>query len=115
MPRTLTIPPGVRTRVFRRRFSSLPQTIRFDADPPGGVVERIGSRWILGRTSATTPLQAHNECRKGYWDTFFEIYVTPDRPVRLTIDRPRLARPLLIGSLTLVVVAVAAALVFRLA
>ncbi|MBI5158012.1 MAG: hypothetical protein HZA58_08390 [Acidimicrobiia bacterium] len=109
--RTITIPAGARTLVFRRRFSSLPRTIRFDADAPGGTVERIGSRWILGRTPSTGPLQSHNEVRKGYWDTFFEIFVTPDRPVRVTIARPRLARRLLIGSLALAVVAAAAVVV----
>jgi len=115
MPRTLAISAGARTRLFRRRFSSLPQTIKFDADESGGVVERVGSRWIMGRTRSTSPLQLHNEVHKGYWDTFFDIYVTPDRPVRVTIDRPRLARRLLITSLALVVVAIAAALAFKLA
>jgi hypothetical protein len=115
MSRTIQIPGGVRTLVFRRRFSSIPQTIRFEADPAGGTIERIGSKWVLGRTRSTQPLQTSNEISKGYWDTFFEIYVTPDRPVRLTIDRPRMARLLLIASLVLVVVAVAAVVMFRVA
>ena len=114
MPRTIVIAPGVRTRIFRRRFSSLPQTIRFGADRPGGTVERVGSKWILGRTESTSPLQSHNEVRKGYWDTFFEIFVTPEHDTLVTIARPRLARGLLVASLALVAIAVAAVFVVRL-
>jgi len=113
MPRRLTIPAGERTRIFRRRFSSLPQTIRFTAVPSGGTVERVGSRWILGRTRQTSALLPDNEVSKGYWDTFFELYVIPDHDTLVTLARPRLARALLIASLALVVVAAAAVLTLR--
>jgi hypothetical protein len=113
MSREITIDPGQRALVFRRRFSSLPQTIQFNATPAGGIVERIGSRWILGRTRSVMPLQVHHELRKGYWDTFFEIYVTPDQAVRVTVARPRLERRLLIGALATFVIAVAAAMAIR--
>lgn len=115
MSRTIQIPAGVRTLVFRRRFSSIPQTIRFESDPAGGTIERVGSKWVLGRTRSTHSLQTSNEISKGYWDTFFEIYVTPDRTTQVTIDRPRMKPLLLIASLVLVVVAVAAVVVFRVA
>ena len=69
-----------------------------------GTIERVGSRWILGRTHETVGLAAQNVVKKGYWDTFFEVFVTPDRAVTVSIARPRLAKRLLIGALVLAVV-----------
>jgi hypothetical protein len=113
MSRTITISAGERTRIFRRRFSSLPQTVQFDAVPAGGKVERIGWRWILGRNRSATPLESRNVVTKGYWDTFFEIYVTPEHDTVVTIARPRLARRLLIGTLAIAVIAAAAVAAIR--
>jgi hypothetical protein len=111
--RQIIIAAGERTRVFRRSFSSLPQEIEFTAAPrnPGepvsGTVERVGSRWVLGRTRGKQPLAPHNRVRKGYWDTFFEVFVTPMQPVILTVERPRLRRVLLIAALVVLVAAIA--------
>jgi len=106
--RQLTIPAGKRTLVFRRRFSSIPQDIEFtaaaaDGRSPQGTVERIGSRWILGRTATEQPLAQVNRLRKGYWDTFFEVFVTPVESVEVTVSRPRMRRAVLILALVLVV------------
>ena len=109
MSRQITIAAGERTRVFRRRFSSLPEEIEFTSSSAGGTVERIGSRWILGRTRTEQPLAATNRLHKGYWDTFFEVFVTPLHPVVVTVRRPRLRRVLLILALVAVVAAIAVA------
>jgi hypothetical protein len=118
--RGITAPAGERTLVFRRRFSSLPLEVEFESateagGPPSGTVERVGSRWILGRTTSTIPLSSINRLRKGFWDTFFDIYVIPAEPVTLMVTRPALRNRLLLGGLALLVVAVAAAIVFLLA
>jgi hypothetical protein len=108
--RRISIPAGQCTLVFRRRFSSLPQEIEFTAESDGvvsGKVERVGSRWILGRTQQTFALAAHNIVHKGYWDTFFEVFVTPDPAVTISIARPHLVRRLLITTLVLAVIVTA--------
>lgn len=105
--RQITIPAGQRKLVYRRRFSSLPQEIEFTSTSAGGTVERVGSRWILGRTRSEQPLAAANRVQKGYWDTFFEVFVTPAQPVVVTVLRPRLRRAVLILALAVGVAIVA--------
>lgn len=107
--RQITIPAGQRTVVYRRRFSSIPQEVSFSASGSSvtGTVERVGSRWILGRTNESFPLGTHNTVRKGYWDTFFEVFVTPDREVTVTVPRARMMRRLLITALALSVILIA--------
>lgn len=108
--RQITIPAGQRTLIYRRRFSSIPQQVEFTATAAGGTVERVGSRWILGRTHDSVPLVEHNSVRKGYWDTFFEIFVTPDREVTVTVPRARMLRRVVIGALAVSVVVIAVVL-----
>lgn len=117
MARTLKLEPRVRTRVIRRGFSSLPQVFEFTASAEqggevSGTVERVGSRWILGRTNTSFPLRSHNEVRKGYWDTIFEVFVTSDTAIRVAVTRPRLTHRLLIGTLVAAVVVAAAAVLY---
>jgi hypothetical protein len=107
--RQITIPAGERTRVFQRRFSSIPQEVAFTVtgDRISGKVERIGSRWILGRTRSEQPLAPVNRLRKGYWDTFYEVFVVSDYPVVVEVARPRMARLVLVLALVVLVAAVA--------
>ena len=78
-----------------------------------GTVERIGSRWIFGRTVETIPLGPEVAVTKGYWDTFFEIYVTSDRGVTVRVDPPSMrGRALIWGLAALVTIAVIAILAF---
>ena len=89
-------PAGERTRVFRRFSSSLIQTIRIDVEAAdgrsevSGLLEVQGSQWLFSRPPEQHPLQASTTVRKGYWDTRYAIYVTPDVDVRVTVHRPRL-------------------------
>ena len=108
--RSLEVPPGQQTRVFRRRLSSLPLTVTLRAkplrhgDPVGGIVERVGSRWIFGRTRSTVPLAGHVVVMKGFWDTFFDVLVTPDVPVVLDVESPRMRNRAAIWGLAAIVV-----------
>ncbi len=77
-----------------------------------GTIERVGSRWILGRTHSSSPLLAQNEVRKGYWDTFFEVFVTANIPVTVVVPRARLSHRMLIGVLAVAVIAAAAAVAY---
>jgi len=111
-----TLPAGTRTRVFSRRFSGIPQAFGFDAvgvdgAAPAGTVERVGSRWVFGRTREVLPLRERNTLRKGYWDAFFDVYVTPEAPVRITMTRTPTHRRLIWTLAAVVVIAAAAILV----
>lgn len=120
MARSMEIPAGRRTRVFRRRFGSLPLTVDLEVESASGkavsgTVERVGSRWILGRTRSTRPLEKNVRLSKGYWDTFFDIYVTPDQGVAVIVSRPPMAdRRWLLGAAALIVIATAAVAGFAL-
>jgi hypothetical protein len=116
--RSITIDAGQRTRVIRRRFNSVPSLFEFtvDAARPGetvsGIVERVGSRWILGRTRDTLPLEPLVGIHKGFWDTLFDVYVTPAVDVVVTAPQASLrSRRLIIGVAAIItIVAVTIAL-----
>ena len=118
--RQVLAPAGVATRVFRRRFSSVPLDVEFEvAAAPGGTVAgrvmRVGSRWVLGRVRSTAPLLESNRVRKGFWDTWFDVYVLPEMPVTVTVRRPAMRSRIVVGALALLVVAAAATTVFLVA
>jgi len=91
-----SIRAGDRVRVIHRFSSSLPQTFTLHVEParPGGpvsgTVEVRGSRWLFSKPPVTLPLSAETTVSKSYWDTRYSVYVTPDRDVVVTVDRPRL-------------------------
>jgi hypothetical protein len=91
-----SIRAGERVRVIHRFSSSLAQTytLLVEPTPPGGpvagTVEVHGSRWLFPKPAVTLPLTAETTVDKGYWDTRYSVYVTPDHDVTVTIGRPRL-------------------------
>lgn len=107
--------------MLRRRFSSIRGVFEFEVTPRegghpiSGTVERIGSRWVFGRTTGTQALAPRFTVDKGFWDTFFDVYVTPDTPatIRLTRSRGGNRAAWLLG--VLVVVSAAAVLIVALA
>jgi hypothetical protein len=94
-----TVPAGQRTRVFRRFSSSLIQSITIDAEPAqghgivSGTLEVRGSRWLFTKPPETYDQLHTQTVAKGYWDTRYEIYVTPRTDMRISGHRPRLGRP----------------------
>ena len=115
----MTIAAGQRVRIARRNFSSVSTIIEFGAEPiqPGdrvsGTVERLGSRWILGRTHTQTPLLGVNRVHKAFWDTLFDVYVTPDIDVEITTPRSSLRLPVVVIVLAVAVVLTAVAVALR--
>jgi len=88
---------GERTRIIRKNFSSVPADITFEVapvegeGPVGGTVEVWGSSWVFPRQPQIEPLLPRTTVAKRYWDTFFSVYVVPDRDVMVTsagITRP---------------------------
>jgi hypothetical protein len=119
--RSITIDAGQRVRVIRRRFNSVPSLFEFAADAarPGetvsGIVERVGSRWILGRTVDRFPLEPVVRIHKGFWDTLFDVYVTPDVDVNVTAHRATLRSRVLVIGLVAIVIAAAVTIALTIA
>jgi hypothetical protein len=92
----IVAPAGERTRIIHRFSSSLSQTFAFDVEPVSGegpvsgTVEVAGSRWLFSKPPVTLDLQPTMSVEKGFWDTRYSVYVTPDRDVKVTLGRPRL-------------------------
>jgi hypothetical protein len=121
MSRVTTIDAGRRVRVARRRFNSVPSEFEFTVDPVrlgdrvSGTVERVGSRWILGRTVDRFPLEPVVRIHKGFWDTLFDVYVTPDVDVNVTAHRATLRSRVLVIGLVAIVIAAAVTIALTIA
>lgn len=80
---------GERRRVLRRFSSSIPGTFSFDVEPlsgsgeVSGTVEVAGSRWLFPKPPLVLELRPTMTVQKGFWDTLFSIFVTPDQDVRV--------------------------------
>ena len=73
----------------------------------------IGSRWVFPKRPLVVPLARHNVVTKGYWDTFFRVFVTADRDVRVLVAQGARSRlPWILAGL--VIVAAIALFVFAL-
>ena len=88
---------GERRRIIRRFSSSLSQTFSFDVDavvghgPVSGMVEVKGSRWLFRKDPLLLELKSTMTVQKGFWDTLFSVFITPDQDVKVTLHRPRLS------------------------
>jgi hypothetical protein len=117
--REILVKAGVRTPIVARRFSSIPATISFEASPvdgddrADGTVEVVGSNWVFPKPPVSADLARHNTVHKGFWDTFYRVYVTADRDVRVTVEGSgQSPLPWMLGGLVLA--AAVAVLVFSL-
>ncbi len=109
---TLSVKAGQRLKVFSRKFSSVPMTYEFDAEPAGtekvsGIVEVEITQTLFRKKQLKLPLQEHNVIKASMWDTFMDVYVTPDVDVQVEVPKRSMsAKPVIIG-LILVVLALA--------
>ncbi len=82
---------GERRRVIRRFSSSIPRTFHFDVAPlhgagsVSGKVEVNGSRWLFRKPVVELLLAPSMTVDKGFWDTLFSVFVTPDQDVRVVV------------------------------
>lgn len=89
----LVIRSGERCRIIRRFSNSIPQTFHFEVEPlsgPGdvsGTVEVKGSRWLFRKDTVELPLMPDMSVYKGFWDTLFSIYVSPDQDIKVSFRR----------------------------
>jgi hypothetical protein len=113
----ITVKKGERRRVLHLVFDHIPQLVRFSAEPTGGdggvsgTVEVAGSKWIFRKSPVSHDLGASNVLEKGWMETFYSIYVTPDQDTRLTFDSRHLRIKHLIYALIAVVILAAVAVV----
>ncbi len=120
MTKTIRLQSGEKTLIFSRNFSSVPMTYHFqatalDGGPLNGEIEIQGSHWIFRKPSLSQPLQAHNVVRAGFWDTFFRVYVITYGDVEVTRPKGSLVTDRWIVFLAILLVIVAALVVFLLA
>jgi hypothetical protein len=117
--KTFDIRAGERRRIVHMVSDSIPQQVRFRAEPLGGgsvagTVEVQGSRWLFRKPPETTALQPQNVVAKGFWDTLFSVSVIPERDVRITMESRHFgSRLLLIVLAAVVVLGVAGVIVSR--
>ena len=96
-------------------FSSVPADITFEAvpaegeGPVGGTVEVWGSSWVFPKEPRIEPLLPRTTVEKRYWETFFSVYLVPDRDVTITSLGTR--RPIFPFVVAAVIALAAAAIV----
>ncbi len=110
MAREVICPRGARTRVLHIVSDSIPQSVRFTAEPveadrtlEGTVdVERGGS--VFGRKSERASLAARNEFRKGFFDSRYAVFITPAQDTRVVFQSRHVTSRMLFVALAVVVV-----------
>jgi hypothetical protein len=87
--KTVEIQRGERRRIIRRFSSSIPRTFSFGVEAlngtgeVSGTVEVAGSRWLFSKPPVLLDLEPTMVVEKGFWDTLYSVYVTPDQDVRV--------------------------------
>jgi hypothetical protein len=113
----IRVAAGQRMAVVRRAFSSVPVDYRFDAraersgEALAGVVEVRKSQWIVPGTPVQHPLEASNVVSAGMWNTFMSVDVVPAIDAIITLERRRIRYLWTLLLMSLLVVAVAAAMI----
>jgi hypothetical protein len=108
--RTIDCPAGTRTRILHILSDSIPQSVRFAAEPvdgasaPGGTVEVERAGLFTGRRTERAPLAADNRFRKGMFDARYAVYVTPVRDTRIVFRSRHLTAGMLAVALGIVAV-----------
>ncbi|MDP6709175.1 MAG: hypothetical protein QF893_22775 [Alphaproteobacteria bacterium] len=113
----ITIGKGERRRVLHLVFDSIPQLVRFSAEPAAGAgpvagkVEVVGSRWLFRKPPETHELGAENVFQKGFLDSFYSVYVTPEQETRISFDSSHFRVKYLIYALGIVVILAAVSVI----
>ncbi len=90
MQRTISCAAGEWTPIFRHRFVQMPYawTVTFVAADGGpltgavaGEVKETRSSWIIPNSPTLLPLAATMYFRRGWWNTFYSVYVKPTHDV----------------------------------
>ncbi|MCF6319469.1 MAG: hypothetical protein L3J83_09375 [Proteobacteria bacterium] len=107
-----------RVRVIHMFSNSLPMDLGFSAISAqagqriSGKVEVRGSNWLFPKEAVLQELGAENIVKKGMWDTFYSVYVTPDIDVSIKIEKPSGVKIWLLLIIALIIVAIASSMFF---
>ncbi|MEM7743005.1 MAG: hypothetical protein AAF409_04770 [Pseudomonadota bacterium] len=90
MPKLLHIAAGQRSRILWIFSSSIPGDVTFTATPTdgsalSGTVEVHHNSWMGGRQEQH-PLTERMVLRKGFWDSDYRVFVTPDQDTEIKFD-----------------------------
>jgi hypothetical protein len=120
MAREVICPKDARTRILHILSDSIPQSVRFTAEPVGAEpvgaepvgaepalaglieIERGGS--VIGRKAEQAPLVARNEFRKSLFDSRYAVFVTPGQDTRIVFQSRHFTSRLLFIALGIVLV-----------
>lgn len=111
---------GERKRILSQFSSSIQTTYRFSVEPlvpsadVSGTVEVKGSNWIFPKPAVQQALVRDNSVEKGMWDTFYSVTVTPDCDIHINLEGSSSSKKWLYIAMTLLIVATAISLFFRL-
>ena len=112
--REIIIKKGERRRILHLVFDSIPQLVTLKAEPMapatplGGTVEVVHSQWLFAKAPASQNLAPDNALQKGFWDSFFSIFVTPDQDTRITFQSRHFIVKYLIYAFAILIVLAAA-------
>lgn len=115
--KTIAIKANERKKIISKFSNGIATSYSFSADnlqdqQISGQVEIKGSNWIFPKPAIFQPLKANNLVSKGMWDTFYNVYVTPEHDIQITLKASSINQPLLYFTAIVAVVAVAASLMF---
>ena len=116
--KSIEIKAGQRTRIISKFSGSIPTDFKFSAAATNGSstvsgrVEVKGSNWIFPKPAISQPLSQDNLVRKGAWDSFFNVYITPDVDVRIEVPKSSMILHWIIIVLAISVVFAAVAVSF---
>ncbi len=103
MGKKFLIPAGERKRVLWLFSSSIPGQPRFKANPVEGE-ELTGEVEVLrGQSTEALPLSSQNIFDKGFGDTNYQIFVTPDQDCEVEFETRHFRAEILFVVLAVVV------------
>ncbi len=116
--KVIDVKAGQKQRIISQFSNSLRQTYQFSAQPleeggeVSGNVEIKGSNFLFPKPARMQYLQSENEVDKGMWDTIYNVYVTPDCDVRISVHSGQVQNLWVYLIIILLVLAFATALIF---
>ena len=102
MAREVICPRGPRTRILHILSDSIPQSVRFTAEPveAGQSIDGVVEVERGGAESAS--LEPRNAFRKGFLDSRYAVFVTPDQDTRIVFQSRHFTSKLLFVALGIV-------------
>ncbi len=116
--KVIEVKAGHRTRIIHMFSNSIPMEMGFTAHSikkggkVSGKVEVKGSNWLFPKAAIKQDLGDENIVKKGMWDTFYAVYVTPEDDVRIETKTTGGVQIWMLLIVAIVVLAVASSLFF---